>query len=280
MKKLIFSLTALLITATLSAQSLSVMSFNLRYDNKGDGENRWDLRKEAVVDCIKDYKPDLLGTQEGLSHQIEYLEEALEGYTRIGVAREDGKKDGEYTAIFFNNSRFEFISNEHSWLSETPNKPTFGWDAACKRLTTVVVLKDKKSGETIHYMNTHFDHEGKEARRQSPRFILNRAAKAAGDGVIFTGDLNAHPDSEPIQIFAKDGSLKDSHLEVKSPKGPKYSYHGFKEEVKLRKEDSIIDYIMYNDMFKVVKYETIDKKYRDRMVSDHFPVYAKLKYSK
>lgn len=280
MKRITLLLFAIQICTTISAQSVTAISFNLRYDNAGDNENRWELRKEAVVECINDYKPDLLGTQEGLTHQIEYLEESLPQYKRVGVAREDGLQEGEYSAIFYNSDRFTLIKSENIWLSETPDKPSFGWDAACKRITTIAILRDKKCGKVIHFINTHFDHAGQEARRQSPRLILDRVAQAEGQGVIFTGDLNAYPDSEPIEILTQSGKLKDSHAEAKAPKGPNYSYHGFKDDIEQTDSDTTIDYIMYNNLFKVKKYITIDKRYQGKMVSDHYPVFAELKYIK
>lgn len=279
MKRLLLTTLLLVIAFTATAQQVSVMSFNLRYNNPGDGDNRWDLRREAVVECIKDHNPDIIGTQEGLMEQIEYLEGELQGYERVGIAREDGKKQGEHSAVFFKSDRFELVTSDNSWLSETPDRPSFGWDAACIRITTTAVLRDKKNGKIVHAINTHFDHEGKEARRQSPKFILNRVAKAGDDAVIFTGDLNSTHGSEPIDILLNDGSLEDSFLTVKKHKGPGYSYHEF-TGAPVGHVDGMIDYVMYNKGFKAKKNVTVDSRYQGRLVSDHYPVFAILKYSK
>lgn len=279
MKRLFAIFTLLLLTTAATGQQVEVMSFNLRYSNDGDGDNKWELRKEAVVECINDFTPDIIGTQEALATQIEYLDKHLAGYGRVGVAREDGKRDGEYSAIFYNKERFELISSDNSWLSETPDKPSFGWDAACKRIITTAVLRDKKCGKIVHAINTHFDHEGKEARRQSPKFVLERVQRAGSDAVIFTGDLNAGHGSEPINLLLSDGRLKDSYSEAKKQRGPGYTYHGF-TGAPTSSGNMVIDYIMYNDSFKAIENRTIESRYMGRFVSDHYPVFAKLKYKK
>ncbi len=287
MRKVLTTISALLLATTFGlAQDLRVMSLNLRYDNPGDGENRWELRKDAIMSCIDSHKLDLLATQEGLAHQIEFLDGELEGYTRIGVAREDGKKDGEYTAVYFKNSRFELVESKYKWLSETPDTPSFGWDAACKRLTTSIILKDKLNGKRVHLINTHFDHAGEEARRQSPQSIIERVKEAGNDAVIFAGDLNATHGSEPINILlADDDILEDSYLEANKQKGINYTYHGFKgaEQGKALKAknsgDQIIDYIMYNDELDAKSSKIVYKNYKGRVVSDHYPVFAVLEYN-
>ena len=102
--------------------SVRVMSFNIRYGTANDGENRWDLRKDFVVDTIKAFDPDLLGTQETLLFQRQYLEAKLDGYEAWGVGREDGNHAGEQTTLFYKKARFERLDAGHFWLSESPDE--------------------------------------------------------------------------------------------------------------------------------------------------------------
>ncbi|MEM8889234.1 MAG: endonuclease/exonuclease/phosphatase family protein, partial [Bacteroidota bacterium] len=142
------------------------MTYNLRYDNPNDGENRWDLRKEFLRDQLKFFEPDVMGIQEGLKHQLDYLDGELSAYSYIGVGRDDGKEKGEYTAIFYKADKLSLIRQSTFWLSESPDEISVGWDAALERICTYALFEEKAGGAKFYVFNTHFDHRGEKARRK------------------------------------------------------------------------------------------------------------------
>lgn len=256
---------------------LRIMSYNLRYDNPDDGVNAWDNRKEWVTNVIQFYEPVFLGTQEGLLHQIEYLEQELEQYSWIGVGRDDGTMSGEFSALFFDTGKVELIDNSEQtiWLSETPSKPGKSWDAALPRILTYGKFRDRRSGNEFFVLNTHFDHIGDTARAKSAELIVNTIRDlASGEPVILTGDFNVTPDDEPYEIITESASgLKDAYEIADLPHtGPHFSFEGF--EVKSGSERRRIDFIFVNDQVKVKKHAIISTFEGDYYPSDHLPVIA------
>src|SRR5512138_3465563 len=158
-----------------SAQSLTVMSYNIRYDNPGDGRNAWPNRKDRLIQLIRDESPDLIGLQEALHHQLTDILNGVEGYAMVGVGRDDGKQKGEYSAILYRTSAFELRDENTFWLSETPEVPgSKSWDAAITRVVTWARFRDIKSKKVFFAFNTHFDHMGKEARRESAKLLKQK----------------------------------------------------------------------------------------------------------
>lgn len=263
--------------------SVRVMSFNIRYGTANDGENRWDLRRDFVIDTIEAFDPDLLGTQETVLFQRQYLEEKLDGYEAWGVGREDGKEAGEQTTILYKTKRFERTDGGHFWLSETPEAAgSKSWDSSLPRIASWVKLKDRErpDAEPLLFVNTHFDHRGVEARLQSAKLIREQIAKL-GDGcqVVLTGDFNAGEGSPPyVALFGEDDGkaspVRDAyrlaHPEKRDDEG---SFSGF---VAGAKQGSRIDWIGASQNL-AVESATIDRMERDgRTPSDHFPVTAVL----
>ena len=151
-----------------SASTLRVMTYNIRVDTPDDGINRWNLRKQRVFNLIQHYQPDLIGVQEGLAHQVADLQGAFPFYNWYGVGRDDGNDKGEFSAIFYRADVFELRESGTFWLSETPDQPgSKGWDAALPRVCSWVKLKDRRNNQTIYHFNTHLDHAGQIAGRQS-----------------------------------------------------------------------------------------------------------------
>ena len=150
------------------SQDIKLMTYNIRYDNPNDGENNWHNRKETLVNQILFYKPDIIGTQEGLEHQIHYINDNLKSYKYVGIARAHNNVSGkgEFSAIFYNTDKYAVLINETFWLSKTPEKPSRGWDASLNRICTYVLLKSNTSGERFWIFNTHFDHMGKKSREK------------------------------------------------------------------------------------------------------------------
>jgi len=267
-----------------SDNPIRVMSFNIRYGTANDGINRWDLRKEFLIETIQAYSPDLLGTQETLASQRDYLEASLSGYGVVGVGRDDGKAKGEMAALFYRKERFEEIKHGHFWLSENPDQVgSKGWDAALPRIATWVLLKDRTdpTGTEILFLNAHLDHQGREARAQSTS-LIRRQLQTLGEGCrwIVTGDFNASPSESPYQnLFgAKDGDsrrLLDT-FRVFRPvaESGEGTFTSFQVQ---NRTGERIDWIGCSEELEV-RVAAIDRTARDgRTPSDHFPVTATLR---
>ncbi len=255
------------------------MTYNIRYANPGDGENRWLVRKEFLANQIKFYEPDIFGIQEGLKHQLDYLDNSLVSFTYAGVGRDDGKTTGEYSAVFFDISKFDLIDQSTFWLSETPEKPSVGWDAAMERICTYVLLKDKRTGAYLWIFNTHFDHIGELAKGNSAKLIVEKINKLNVQNypVMLMGDLNLEPESSTIKFLS--GELNDARNASENIVfGPTGTFNGFdwNGQITMR-----IDYIFTDKQnIKVLKYAVLSDSKDQRYPSDHLPVYVELVINK
>ncbi|MEW4453915.1 endonuclease/exonuclease/phosphatase family protein [Bremerella sp. JC817] len=271
---------------TKPADQLTVMSFNVRYGSANDGDDVWDNRKEFLVETIQEVSPDLLGTQECLNFQRDFIAKHLPGYEVHAASREDGKEKGEMCAIFFRTDRFEKLDGGHFWLSETPEVPgSKSWDSSLPRMASWVKLKDKKSksDRPILYVNTHFDHRGEQARIESAKQIRNWAAQFADCDLVLTGDFNAGEDSAPYKaMFAqaegKDSVFGDSYR-IATPKrsAEEGTFNGFKPSAT---SGDRIDWIGVSENFNVMKASILRNNRDGHTPSDHFPISAQLNRSK
>lgn len=257
------------------SQSLGMMSYNLRYATESDGENQWENRKEKVVDLLAFYDPAVFGIQEGLLHQLQYIDQKLPNYTYTGVGRDDGKEAGEFSAIFYDSTSLKLTESGTFWLSETPEKVSVGWDASMERICTYGLFEVRASGKQFWVFNAHFDHRGPMARLESAKLILEKVAQYNTHQlpVVLMGDLNVEPDSNPIKAIV--GKMEDGlHITEKPFYGPVGTFNGFEKSPVL---DRRIDYIFTSNL-EVVSYAHIDDRYGDnRFVSDHLPVWMKAK---
>ncbi|MEX0646280.1 MAG: endonuclease/exonuclease/phosphatase family protein [Balneolaceae bacterium] len=258
-------------------QSFSVMSYNLRYDTESDGINQWDNRKERVVSLIRLYRPGFLGIQEGLLNQVEFLEEELEHYGRIGGGRDDGGDEGEFSALYFDTTRFELAedSEQTLWLSENPGEPGKSWDAALPRILTFGKFRDLQTGKSFYVFNTHFDHIGQTAREESAKLILEIIREQAeGFPVVLTGDFNITEDNPAYQELTNEGSgLTDAYYVSENPHvGPDFTFEGF--EVKSSDNQRRIDFIFVSGQVSVLNHAIISSFREGYYPSDHLPVYA------
>ena len=264
------TLTFLLIFLSLPAVAqISVMSYNIRLATESDGENAWSQRKEYLTSQVVFYEPGIMGVQEALPEQLEFLDEELEQYRYIGVGR-DGERKGEFSAIFYNSDLFEMLDNDTFWLSETPERISRGWDAALNRICTYGRFREKASGKEFYVFNTHFDHKGEVARLKSAELIVDKIKKVNSDGlpVVLMGDLNLPPSSPslvPIQRYLNDSRAVASEAVF----GPEGTFNGFKfgEPVGER-----IDYVFTSEGIKVLKYGVLTDSKELKYPSDHFPV--------
>jgi endonuclease/exonuclease/phosphatase family metal-dependent hydrolase len=264
---LIYSLSGL-------AQNIKVASYNIRMNTPRDGENAWDKRKDRVNELIQYHDFDIMGTQEGFKGQLEDIAR-LKEYTYSGSGRDDGKSAGEHCAIFYKKSRFKLLKSGDFWFSETPNVPGKGWDArCCNRICSWVKLKDNQTKKEFFVFNSHFDHEGVEARRNSGILLIAKIKEIAGKlPVISMGDFNSLPETEQIQYMSKE--LNDTFsASEQNPYGPVGTFTAFKYDAPLKDR---IDYIFTTDTFRVLKYGVLTDSYHQKFPSDHLPVVVDLR---
>lgn len=231
----------------------------------------WQHRKEMVKGLVRFHDFDIFGTQEAFKHQLADILE-LENYAYVGVGRDDGKDAGEHSAIVYRKDRFDVLKNGDFWFAENPDVPGKGWDAVCcNRICSWAKFKDKKTGKEFFVFNSHFDHQGQEARKNSSLLLLKKIEEIAGKGVVFcTGDFNATPDDEPIQILMNDGRLKDSfRVSACPPYGTEGTFNSFRLDFPMRDR---IDYIWVSEGVKVNKYGVLNDVQYGHFPSDHFPV--------
>ncbi|NLO38528.1 MAG: endonuclease/exonuclease/phosphatase family protein [Ruminiclostridium sp.] len=259
-------------------QMIRLMTFNIRNQNQIDGHNSWDLRRDKVASMIFLHKPDLAGFQEVLHEQLIYLDECLsDTYGWVGVGRDDGKEKGEYSPVFYRKDLFTVISHDTKWLSETPDVcGSIGWDAKCVRLVTHVLFQQRSSGKLFHFFNTHFDHMGMIAQRNSAMMIKRKAADYGTENpVIVMGDFNCMESDEAYQILTQPENgriiLEDAmKVSIRKHHGPTGTFHEFGQLENLDK----IDYIFTNDRVKVLQHGILADHWDGAYPSDHMPVIA------
>lgn len=265
---------------------LRVMSFNIRYGTADDGENRWANRRDLVARAIRRFDPDLLGTQEGLDFQLDYLRTELSGYTFVGAGRDDGQQRGEHVAIFFRSDRFTLIREGHFWLSETPQVPgSRGWDSHSPRMVTWCELRDPNAEEdSIVFLNTHFDFRGKVARQESAKLIWRHIESLSVDcRIVLTGDFNCSEDEAPYRTLLfgsseddRDPRLVDAYRAVHTTRSSdELTRHDFGTT----RKGARIDWVLHSPHFQTEAAVIIEDQFEGRYPSDHYPVAATVRYS-
>lgn len=279
----------------------NVATYNLRQINesdsaKGDG---WARRCPVIADIIKFHEFNIFGTQEGFKRQLEDLKSRLPGYDYIGVAREDGKDQGEHSAIFYDTEMFELLDHGDFWLSETPDRPGLGWDAACVRICSWGKFRHKDSGKEFQFFNLHLDHVGKKARVESVLLVQKKMKEIGLDMPTFlTGDFNVDQTHDMYSVLSSSDFLCDSFKTAGFVYAPNGTFNDYKTD---GYTESRIDHIFVTDDIEVEKYGVLTdtyrtsreedamydvsdfpeevklKAYRGRVPSDHFPVKIKVK---
>ena len=287
----------------LSAQML-VGSYNIRYKNDADSINGnvWAKRCQVICDQVNFMAPDIFGAQEVLNNQLDDMLARLNGYDYIGVGRDDGKTEGEFAAIFYKTERLRLLECGNFWLSETPETPGLGWDAACVRICTWGRFAEQTAtnDEAFYFFNTHMDHVGVIARREASRLIVEKIRDIAqGSPVILTGDFNVDQNDEIYSIFSESGLLKDSFLSTRLLFAENGTFNSFNSDLYT---DSRIDHIFVSPATCVDAYgvltnsywlpneESADtikgndapqqinfSKYTRRLPSDHYPVFIRIR---
>lgn len=259
-----------------NAQNLNVMTFNIRLSLDSDKENSWENRKNDALQLLGYYHPDVFGIQEAVPQQMTDLKTGLKNYDFVGVGRDDGANKGEYSAIFYNTEKLQVLQSGTFWLSETPDRPSKGWDAAYNRVCTYALFKTKKGGRKFWTFNVHFDHVGIIARENSSKLILEKinTLNPRNFPVVLTGDFNLTDKTEPIKIISK--TMSDSFYNCRKPHyGPTGTFTGF--DVNTVPKDRI-DYIFTKGL-SCQSIRTINDRRENLLYpSDHFPVLAELKF--
>lgn len=277
--KTLLSLTLFFSSLSLFSQDLKVMTFNIRLNTTQDSLNAWPYRKDKLASEILFHDVALLGVQEALHEQMVDLQQRLPQFRSTGGGRDDGKEKGEYSAIFYDSTRLKLLESRMFWLSETPEVPgSKSWDAAITRMVTWARFRDRKTNKIFYAFNTHFDHMGKVARRESAHIVLRKVKEIAGNTpAVITGDFNAHPSDEPIMVIMNKEDplhLTDSkELSVTGHYGPTGTFNAFTAK---ETSDQPIDYIFLKGKWKVLKHATLSPSWDGRYASDHFAVFAVL----
>lgn len=298
MRKVIFIISFFFVFLDTHSQNkeLKIASYNVRYDNVGDSSagNAWDNRSKVIAGMILFHDLDIVGTQECLHHQITDLEENLQDYSYIGRGREKNSTEGEYSAILYKDNRFKLLENGDFWLSETPNVPSIGWDAALNRICTWGNFEEIESGLQFYFFNLHFDHIGKMARSESAKLVLSKIKEIAGDKpVVLTGDFNVDQ-FDPAYQLIHDSELLDDCFEI-SP--IVYASNGTFNAFDIQNTSKErIDHVFVTKHFSPTRYGILTDIYwhetkpeetgnenrflkqTPRLPSDHFPIVVQLKY--
>jgi len=267
-------LASFAVTFNCYSQTLTVGTFNLRYDNPRDSGNLWKDRAPVAAALIRFHDFDIVGTQEGLKNQLEELQRNLPDFSYYGIGRDDGQAKGEHSAIFYRKSLFNVLDSGSFWLSTTPDKPGPGWDAKLNRICSWLKLQTKKGKKTFYMFNVHYDHQGVEARKESSKLILQKIQQiAAKQPVMFTGDFNGNHQSEWYLSIKNSGIVKDAYTLAADPYVNNGSFNSFRTN---NPSNDIIDHIFVTDQFTVKKYGVLTDTYHGRFPSDHFPVLVKV----
>lgn len=267
--------------ATRCPPDILAMTYNIRLDTKADGQNAWEYRKHFLIGQIATMRPELLGLQEVVLNQKLDLEAALPGYSFVGVGRDDGREGGEFSPLAIDKAKFRITESGTFWLSPTPDTPSLGWDAGYKRVVTWARLKPGDGGARLLVINTHWDHQGLVARRESGKLILDwiERNRRKREGIVLLGDFNADESEDSVaQLIASSAdqiALRDTRrVSSSGSTGGTISFNAFDP---MPKSGKLIDHIFVSEGIAVKAHGVIAQHENGRVASDHFPVVAVLK---
>jgi endonuclease/exonuclease/phosphatase family metal-dependent hydrolase len=252
------------------AQNMNIATYNIRFDNPNDIGNLWKDRAPHLINLIKFHQMDIIGTQEGMYHQLEEIKNEL-GFPYVGVGRDKGGKEGEFSAVFYNPEKLKVLDQSTFWLSETPDKPSKGWDAALNRVCTWVKFENKE-GKKFYVFNVHYDHIGQKAREESSKLVIRKIKEINKENlpVVFIGDFNVMPDNPAYRTVLDNPDLNDSRLISKTPSiGNQGTFNGYNWE---KLPEGIIDHIFVSPNITVHRHGILTDNYGMKYPSDHFPV--------
>jgi endonuclease/exonuclease/phosphatase family metal-dependent hydrolase len=260
MRKLLLTAVSVFIVIIGFSQQMNIASYNVRYDAKEDAkENPWSKRLPHIVNIVTKANLDIFGTQEGLFHQLSDLKRSLKDYEYCGSGR-NGGREGEYSSIWYKKDKFTLLASGNFWLSATPDTVSKGWDASLERICTWARFKEKRTGYTFFFFNTHLDHRGAEARKNSIGLIFNRIEKIAGNApVILSGDFNMHVKDTAYNEFAKYRSFRNAYDVADDLQDRNHgTFNGFDTSYH---SDKRIDHIFISNHFNVKSYRLAKDQY-------------------
>ena len=255
---------------------LMTMTFNIRYGTAKDGENAWPLRREFLIDVMREQAADVVGLQEALDFQIDEIIAALPMYGVIGVGRDDGARKGEYTAILFRRERFQVSDAGTFWFSDTPDViASKSWGNRITRICTWARLVDR-DGRGFWFYNVHLDHESQPSRERSAALLRKRIdeRRLPGEPAIVTGDFNAG-EQNPAMASMKAGGLFVDTFRVKHPDEKTVGTANSFDPARIQGEK--IDYIFVPAGTEVMRADILRTTRNGRVPSDHFPVVAHIR---
>ncbi|NUM53287.1 MAG: endonuclease/exonuclease/phosphatase family protein [Candidatus Hydrogenedentes bacterium] len=258
-----------------AATPLKIMSFNVRYGTANDGPNHWDKRKGIVTGAIKAYDPDVVGTQECLDFQAEYIVDELPEYRWFGVGREINC-GGEHMAVLYKHKSLAPIESGNFWLSDTPGVVgSVSWDSACRRMVTWAKFQHLESKQSFYFLNTHLDHKSEPARQGGAKVLRDWIAALPADApIILTGDFNSVAGNSEAYTILTAAGLNDAWTSAVERAGPAITWSGFKAPEE--GQDRRIDWILARGPIDVTRCETVTFNQKGRYPSDHFPVFGLL----
>ena len=304
MKTCCFCTTAaLLITTAAMTFGATFGTFNLRYDNGKDAAkgHAWAQRAPVIAGLIRFHGFDVIGTQEGLPHQMADLHKLLPDHDLVSYGRDNGEELGEHIAIFFKREKFAKLQSGRFWLSENPTLPGIGWDAALPRICTWLKLQELATGKTMFIFNIHFDHRGAKAKLESAKLLLREIKRIANETpIVMCGDFNLDQHSEGYQLL-NDQGLQDAF----NTTSMRYALTGTVNRFDPNHAtETRIDHVFLSLHFKVQRYGILTDSYRTveveksdikatpnlqetatskisvaRLPSDHFPVLVETSWS-
>ncbi len=255
------------IAYTMPDGEVKTIFFNLRLSSAAlkDGPDRWSNRREAVLNMIERESPSVLGVQEGLIDQVDFIAENCPQFKWVGAGRDDGKHGGEIMAVFYRADYFEALDSGTFWLSETPAEVSKGWDAACRRTVTWAHLREKSTGKSFYFLNTHFDHMGEIARRQSALMLADYISSLPVDAtVVAGGDLNSDISDA---IFDPLKSVSAIAREISTPTDHAGTFNGFGSAP----GNIVIDHIFCRNVI-APGLRVLRGDYGAPYISDHYPL--------
>ncbi|WP_290541091.1 endonuclease/exonuclease/phosphatase family protein [Alistipes sp.] len=272
MKKTIFFLLLTFcfsnsVQANQDTESIKLISFNMRTSWGRDGDNSWPNRCHATTQMLRQEAPDVMGVQEAMQDQLYYIDTECPRYARVGEDRDGGAEGGETMAVFYLRDRFDLLDSGTFWISETPDKVSRGWDAACNRTVTWVKLRDRRSDKEFFYFNTHLDHQGEIAREEGAKLIAMKIRQITGKKatVILGGDLNTYIENKQLKPITKlMASVRDTAAETDH----KGTFNGFGSAP----DTIILDHLFCRGRIKCLKFATLDGDYGVPYISDHYPI--------
>ena len=255
---------------------LTVMTFNIRYGTANDGDNRWPLRKDFLVDVIKEHNADVIGLQEALDFQIDEIVAAIPAYAVVGVGRDDGARKGEYAAILFRRDRFQVADAGTFWFSDTPSVvASKSWGNRITRICTWARLVDR-DGRAFWHFNVHLDHESQPSRERSAALLRKRVEqrRRPDEPAIVTGDFNAGEQNAAVAAMTAGGAFVDTFRLKHPDEKVAGTFSGF-DAAKTQGEK--IDYVFVTPGTEVMRAEILRTSRGGRTPSDHFPVLAHIR---